>query len=156
MARATTIGMILAYAAESTAGTMPTSGFVKIPEVKSGPSFNGQPELIESTTFEQLKNKTYEPGLRDNSILEFGANYTDALKAAWDTMVSAYETAAASGKAMWFAFLHPSLSECPMWTGTPTKDIPWNETSVNSMLETTLYITPTNDITMQTKPTLAT
>lgn len=156
MARATTIGMVLAYAVETVAGTRPTTGYVKIPEVKSGPSFNAAPEQIESTTFDQTKNKTYEPGLRDLSILEFGANYTDALKTAWSTMVSAYNTAVSGGKAMWFAFMHPDLSDCPAWTGTPAADIPWNETSVNSMLETTLYITPTSDVTMETKPTLAT
>ena len=53
--RFSTAGMRLYYAVESTAGTMPTSGLTKIPEVKSIPSFNPAPETIQSTTLEETE-----------------------------------------------------------------------------------------------------
>ena len=51
--RFSTAGMWLAYASEATAGTRPTSGYIKISEIKSIPSFNPSPETIESTTLEE-------------------------------------------------------------------------------------------------------
>lgn len=41
--RLSTAGMTLQYAVETSAGTRPTTGYTKIPEVKSMPSFNPSP-----------------------------------------------------------------------------------------------------------------
>lgn len=48
--RVSTAGMYLCWCAESTIGQRPTSGYSIIPEIKSMPSFNPQPETIQSTT----------------------------------------------------------------------------------------------------------
>lgn len=48
--RVSTAGMFLCWCAETTKGTRPTSGYSIIPEIKSMPSFNPQPETIQSTT----------------------------------------------------------------------------------------------------------
>jgi len=50
--RFSTAGMRLYYATESSAGSRPTSGLQKIPEIKSIPNFNPAPETIQSTTLE--------------------------------------------------------------------------------------------------------
>lgn len=148
-------GMFLAYAPEATAGTRPTTGYIKIPEIKSIPSFNPSPETIESTTLEETEYKTYVKGLKDiGGALEFGANMTDDLDTAWSALLTAFETAVTAGKKVWFVIAHPYLAKATFFTGDPS-GIGLNEASVGGMAETTLYITPTGSPIRDTKPTLA-
>jgi hypothetical protein len=144
--------MILAYAVETSAGTRPTTGFVKVPEIKSMPSFNPAPETIESTTLEETEYKTFVPGLKDlGGSLEFGANLTEDLITAWGSCVSAF-SALTGGKAMWFAVVHPKLTKAVLFKGEPSP-LGLNEASVNAMAETTLYVTPSSAPSWETKPT---
>lgn len=153
--RVSTAGMLLLYAVESTAGTRPTTGYTKVPEVKSMPSFNPAPQTIESTTLEEEEYMTYVQGLKDlGGALEFGANLTDDLDTAWTAVCSAYDTAVADGKSIWWCIYHPKLAKATFFTGSPAP-IGINEAEVNAMAETTLYITPTGAPVRETKPTLA-
>lgn len=153
--RFSTAGMYLCYAPEATAGTRPTTGYVKIPEVKSVPSFNPTPETIESTTLEETEYKTYVKGLKDlGGALEFKANMTDDLATAWSTLMTAFATAIAAQKKVWFAVVHPNLAKATFFTGDPSS-IGLDEANVGGMAETTLYITPTGAPVMEAKPTLA-
>lgn len=152
-ARYTTAGTYLMYAVEATADTRPTSDYILIPEVKSMPSFNPAPDGIESTTLMETVYKTYEQGLKDpGGTLEYSANLTMDLVDAWRTLVSAYETAAAAGKNVWFAIVHRTFPEAVYYKGAPAP-IGLNEITVSAMLETTLYITPTGAPEMAAKPT---
>lgn len=154
--RFSTAGMWLAYCPESTAGTMPTSGYIKIPEIKSIPSFNPAPETIESTTLEEEEYKTYVKGLKDiGGALEFGANMTDDLDTAWSTLLTTFDTTVRAGKKVWFCIAHKYLAKATFFTGDPS-GIGLNEASVGGMAETTLYITPTGSPIRDAKPTLAT
>ncbi len=151
--RVSTAGMSLQYAVEETAGVRPTSGYTIIPEIKSMPSFNPAPETIESTTLLETEFKTYVQGLKDlGGALEYTANLTDGLIDFWNDLLTAYDTAAASGKAMWFAVVHPQLKAATYFTGEPAP-LGFNESSVSAMAETTLYITPNSAPIMKEKPT---
>ena len=152
--RFSTAGMWLGWAAEATAGTRPTTGYTQIPEVKSMPSFNPAPETIESTTLMETEYKTYVKGLKDlGGALEYGANLTDDLVDAWEDLLTAFESAVADGKHIWFAVVHPHLEKAVFFTGDPST-IGLNEASVGGMAETTLYITPTGAPVMEAKPTV--
>lgn len=152
--RFSTAGMLLVYAVEATAGTRPTTGYVKIPEVKSMPSFNPAPETIQSTTLEETEYHTYVEGLKDlGGALEFGANLTADLISAWETCNTAHDDLT-GGKAMWFAVVHPKLEKAVFFKGDPSP-IGLNEATVGSMAETTLYITPNSAPEWQTKPTIS-
>ena len=153
--RFSTAGMYLCYAPEATANTRPTTGYIKIPEIKSMPSFNPAPETIESTTLEETEYKTYVKGLKDLSgALEYNANLTEDLMTAWSTLMSTFNTTVTANKRVWFAVVHPYLTKAVFFTGDPS-NIGLNEASVGGMAETTLYITPTSAPEMQAKPTLA-
>lgn len=153
--RVSTAGMFLAYAVEATAGTRPTSGWTKVPEIKTMPSFNPQPETIQSTTLEETEYHTYVEGLKDlGGALAFTANLTDDLVTAWASVNTAYESAASASKAMWFAVVHPKLANATFFTGDPAP-IGLNEASVGSMAETTLYITPLTAPILAAKPTVS-
>ena len=153
--RYSTAGMYLCYCVETTKGSMPTSGYTQIPEIKTMPSFNPAPETIESTTLLETEYKTYVAGLKDlNGSLEYTANLTADLISIWASCVSAHDTAAAQDKATWFAVVHPKLSNAVFFQGEPSP-LGLNEASVGAMAETTLYVTPNSAPTWAAKPTLA-
>lgn len=151
--RLSTAGMTLQYAVETTPGTRPTTGYIEIPEVKSMPSFNPSPNTIDSTTLKETEYMTYVQGLKDlGGALEYGANLTQDLIDAWDTLMDAYDTAVEEGNQVWFAVVHPQLSDATYYVGTPAP-LGLNEATVDSMLETTLYITPNSAPIMAAAPT---
>lgn len=155
--RYSTAGMYLCWASEATANTRPTTGYKKIPEIKTLPSFNPTPNTIDSTTLEETEYMTYVAGLKDlGGALEYTANLTDDLYTEWATLMTAFETASAASpaKSIWFAVVHPKLSKATFFKGEPSP-IGFNEASVGAMAETTLYITPNSAPELQDKPTLA-
>ena len=148
-----TAGIQLLYAVESTAGTRPTTGYTRIYGVKSTPSLNPSPETLETTTLDETEYKTYIDGLKDlGGALEFTFNLTQDLIDTWDSLMTAYETAKAAGKATWFTIVVPGLTESFYFTGNPS-NMGLPETSVSSVLEITNYITPTNAPEKYAKPT---
>ena len=146
-----TAGVTVGYAVETTAGQRPTTGYTKIPDIKEVPEMNPEPETLESTTLEETEYKTYIEGLKDlGGALSFLANFTTELETAWATLVSEYATAKDSGKSTWFEVKHPKLEKSVFFTGQPSAmGLP--SMGVNSILETNLYITPTNAPAWETK-----
>lgn len=148
-----TAGITLQYAVEATAGTRPTTGYTIIHGLKSTPSLNPAPETLETTTFDATVYKTYIDGLKDlGGALEFTFNLTQNLLDTWDELMTAYEEAKTSGKAVWFTIVIPGLTESVYFTGNPS-NMGLPETSVSSVLETTNYITATNEPNFFAKPT---
>lgn len=146
-----TAGVTIGYAVESTTGTKPTTGYINIPDIKEVPEMNPEPETLESTTLAETEFKTYIEGLKDlGGALSFLANYTTELESVWEELVTEYKTAKAAGKSVWFQVKHPGLTKAVYFTGQPSAmGLP--AMSVNSILETNLYITPTNAPTWATK-----
>ena len=149
-----TAGIQLAYAVETTAGTRPTTGYTRIYGVKSTPSFNPSPETLETTTLDETEYKTYIDGLKDlGGALEFTFNMTQELVTVWGNLMTAYTTAKNASKATWFVIIIPGIENALFFKGNPSKmGLP--ETSVNSVLEVTNYITPTNAPEFFAKPTV--
>ncbi len=149
-----TAGVTLNWAIEPTPGTMPTTGFKEVPEVKSIPELNPEPDNLESTTLKETEWKTYVPGLKDpGGALSFTANLTQLSMEEWEDMVDQYETAAAANKGMWFAIIVPGLTKALLFKGAPSPmGMPGME--VSSILEINLYITPTGAPSWQAKPTV--
>ncbi len=148
-----TAGIALKYAVEATKGTRPTTGYTRIYGAKSTPSLNPAPDTLETTTLDETEFKTYIDGLKDlGGALEFTFNLTEDLITAWDALIEAYETAKADQKATWFVIEIPGLTNAFYFTGNPS-DMGLPETSVNSVLEITNYITPTGAPVKATKPT---
>nr|DAG79764.1 MAG TPA: tail tube protein [Caudoviricetes sp.] len=148
-----TAGVTLNYCVETTSGTRPTTGYTKIPEVKSIPELNPEPDTLDSTTLEATEYRTYIAGLKDmGGSLGFTANLTQDSMDTWDAVVEAYNTAAAANKAMWFCVIVPGLTNALYFTGQPSPmGLP--SMDVSAVLETTLYITPTGEPKWDAKPT---
>ena len=147
-----TAGIQLLYAVETVAVTRPTTGYTRIYGAKTTPSLNPSPETLETTTLDETEFKTYIDGLKDlGGALEFTFNLTQDLIDTWDTLMTAYETAKAAGKATWFTIVIPGLTKSFYFTGNPS-NMGLPETSVSSVLEITNYITPTNAPESYAKP----
>lgn len=148
-----TAGVTFGYAVESTKGTRPTTGYTVIPDVKEIPEMNPEPENLETTDLSQTEFKTYIAGLKDlGGALSFLANYTTELETVWGELVAEYKAAAESDKSVWFEVKHPKLEKSVFFTGQPSAmGLP--AMSVGNVLETNLYITPTNAPIWETKTT---
>lgn len=150
-----TAGVTIGYAVEATAGTRPTTGYIIIPDIKEIPEMNPEPETLETTTLAETEYKTYIEGLKDlGGALSFLANFTKDLETKWTALVTAYEEGKAEGKSVWFEVKHPELDKSVFFTGQPSAmGLP--AMSVNAVLETSLYITPTNAPLWETKTVTA-
>lgn len=147
-----TAGIHLLYAVETTAGTRPTTGYVDLKGVKSIPSLNPSPDSLETTDLNQEEYKTYIDGLKDvGGALEFTFNLTNDLITAWETLMTAYETAKEANKSTWFLIYIPKLNKVFYFTGNPS-NIGMPEAAVSSVLEITNYITPTDAPVMAAAP----
>lgn len=148
-----TAGVTFGYAVETSAGTRPTTGYKLIPDVKEVPEMNPEPETLETTVLSETEYKTYIEGLKDlGGALSFLANFTEELETEWSTLVAAYKSAKEENKSVWFEVKHPGLDKSVFFTGQPSAmGLP--AMGVNAVLETNLYITPTNAPIWETKTT---
>ena len=136
-----TAGARLGYVAETTAGTMPTSGFTKIPNIKSIPEFNETPEVLDVTDLSDTVSRRGIPGLKSLPDAKgFTCNNTSAFRTAWDTLVTAYGTAKAAGKAIWFEISIPN-EESFFFSGAPIP-LGIDAMEVGNVAELTAYIIP--------------
>lgn len=149
-----TIGVHLKYAVEETAGTRPTaaSAYTDLEGIKSIPSMNPTPDNLETTTLNETEYKTYIPGLKDlGGSLGFTFNLSEALKTAWEGLVTASTAALAAGKQTWFYVDVPGLTEGLYFPGIPSAmGLP--ELGVNSVAEVENSITPTGAPIWAAKP----
>lgn len=154
----TTIGIKVSYAFETVAGTRPTSGYVRISEVKSIPAMDSAPDTLETTSFDNLEFKTYVDGLKDlGGVLDFTANYSQELVNIWqgeNGVMSQWDTAKAAGLAMYICIDIPGLDQSCYIKVIPSKlGLPAAE--VNAVLEATIHFTPVGEPEWATDPTYA-
>ena len=138
-----TAGIRIGVAYESVSGTRPTTGYVNIPEPKSIPAMDDAPNLLDTTSLNATKNKTYIPGLVDlaGGDIAITFNYTEAFTQTWDDMYETNESNKASGKRAWATFYIPGISTAffvpvdIVKRGNPGAD-------VDGVLETTAHFIP--------------
>lgn len=148
----TSIGIKISYATEVTKGTRPTAGYTVLPDLKSIPDFNPQPNTADATTFDNLEYTSYVKLLKDiGGALEFNANLTQDLYDAWSVMITARNNLA-DGRQMWYCVDIPKFDKSIFFTGDPSEmGIPSAE--ANSLLETSVYIVPTSEPVFADDPT---
>lgn len=148
-----TAGVSVQYAAETTAGTRPTTGYTALTGIKAIPDLNPEPGSLETTTLDELEWRTYIPGLKDpGGALAFTANNTEQFQTDWDEMVEAANTAAETNLSIWYAIVVPGLTKAFYFSGTPSP-LGLSAVEVDSVLEIDGYITPTSVHGWDTKPT---
>ena len=135
-----TIGVKVKYCVETSAGTRPTSGYTQIPDVKSTPAIDINPNKIEVTNLED-QYRRYIDGVKDvGDSFDFTCNLTADLKTKWASCVSAAASAWASGKSTWFEIAIPNFDSF-YFAGIPT-ELGVNELGVDAVIESTLHVVP--------------
>ena len=135
-----TIGVQLGYKVEATAGTFPTSGFTKIPDLKTIPGAELTPSKLDVTNLTD-KYRRYITGVLDaGDSFDITGNLTASLKTAWATLVSTAASAWASNKATWFEISIPNFDSF-YFAGIPT-EMGFNEMGVDAVAEASLHIIP--------------
>lgn len=134
-------GIQIRYAVETTAGSRPTTGYKVIPSIKSSPDFNAEPSQLDVTDFSDTVWKRSIAGLRDvGGAIAFTANMTASFKSAWASLVSAYATAKASNKSVWFEVGIPSFDSF-FFAGQPI-ELGIKGMDVDSVVEADGYVVP--------------
>lgn len=136
-----TAGIKVCYAVETTAGTKPTA-FTALPGMKSIPSLNPEPNLIQTTTLDATEWHTYIQGLKDiGGALSFTANLTEAFMTEWNALMSAYEAGKTSGLVTWVEIYIPDLAEAFFFIGEPSP-LGMPEVAVDAVLEIQAFLAP--------------
>lgn len=136
-----TAGILVKWAAETTAGTRPTTGYSTIRGVKSISEFNPEPSTLEVTDLADKEWKRYIPGLKDvGGTQQLTVNDFADFRDDWDDLVDAYDEAKAVGKAIWIEYAIPGMDSY-FYEGIPS-NLGFNGASVDSVLENVAYITP--------------
>ena len=140
-----TAGIQIKYAAEATAGTRPTTGYTALKGVKSIPEIGGEPNNLDATPLEETGWHRYIPGLNDSGgALGITVNDYDDFRTSWAAMMTAYATAKAAGKGMWFEINIPGMAAASkpsfFFSGVPD-DLGFGGAEVDAVFENTAYIT---------------
>ena len=97
----TTLGCIISWAWEATAGTRPTDNYAIIYDCTKGVPLGGTPDKLETTVLIADKWKTNKNGLQDPGDLTLECNWTESvinMHAAWLDFAA---STAGKGKRLW-------------------------------------------------------
>lgn len=148
-----TLGITVGYKVESTAGTRPTSGYVKIAEIREIPEIGNIPDALDATPLEETIMRRYIAGLADTGgVITLTANMSDTLQTAWATCVTAAETGATTGLACWFEIKSPKLAKSYFFSGMPVA-LGYAGSGVNAVQDASLNIMPNGVEGWSTKTT---
>jgi hypothetical protein len=141
-----TAGMLVKYAAETTAGTRPTTGYTLIPGVKAIPAIFNDPNMLQSTPLSATKNHAYIEGLNDSGgAIQLTVNDYEEFRTAWTACVAAFD-ALTDDKTMWFeiAYQDGSNLESFYFPAQPLA-LGFGGAEVDSVLENNLNLAPQGD-----------
>lgn len=152
----TSIGARVSYAFEASRDAgKPTSGYKRLPQIKEIPEMNPTPDTIETTSLDNDEYRTYVDGLKDlGGALTFTANFTQELYDLYngeDGIINTWKTAKEEGRRMYLCIDIQGLSESCYLSVTPSK-LGMPAASVNSVMEVSLYFTPTGEPEWATDP----
>jgi len=148
-----TAGILVKYCVETTAGTMPATGYTAIPDVKSIPEFGSDVNALQSTPLSATTNHTYIEGLKDSGgAINLTVNMSDDFQTAWGNLITAYTTAHTTGKDTWFEYAIPGMTKSFFFPGKPV-GLGFGGAEVDSVLEGTASVIPTGDYKWDTAST---
>ena len=128
-----TLGVTFGYGCESSAGVKPSS-FTQLDRINNIGGIALSTEQIDASALEDYQTK-YVAGRQDTGgTWTITVNFTDETATEWTSLISAYNTAAASGLAMWFEIILPNQSDAFFAVAQPPQIIPMPEIGQNSLL----------------------
>lgn len=149
-----TLGITMGYAVETTAGSKP-SAFSALDRINSIGGIAMDVEKIDASALEDTSTK-YVAGRADTSgTWDIGVNFTDETVEQWEDLISAYNTAAASGLQLWLEVQVPNQSDAFFVIAQPPQEIPMPEIGQNELLVVTISMTVVEYKGWSTKVTIS-
>ena len=142
------IGVKIGYKAGASSSAPTSVGwgenkFIAVPDIKSTPDFNPQPNTADATTFDNTEFTTAIELLKDiGGSISFNANLTEALKTAWAAAI----TACSTNGGVWWAISVPGMTKSITFFGKPS-NMGLPALTANALAETAVYITPITEPT---------
>lgn len=146
------IKLKVSIAIETTAGTKPTTNYYRIPMVTGLPDMDWENDTIDITSYDNEKNYSYLPGLKDTGgLLSLEANWSEYGISMWDDIAAKLDSSAnADGKCAWLMIdingtnIKYFIPVVPVATGIPEApvndkvSINYNFTVVGDMVKETV------------------
>lgn len=120
-----TAGMLLGWGVETAGASagdpnVAPATYTTVQGATSISEISSEKEQIEVTPLSETEYKQYVGGLADpGGTWEIGFNESNALHTEWESIVSAYATAKASGLRMYFTVYHPDMQKAFFLIGEP-------------------------------------
>lgn len=135
-----TLGITFGYGVESTAGTKPSS-FTQLDRINNIGGISMDVEQIDASALEDTQTK-YVAGRADTGgQWTVTVNFTDETASEWETLISAYNTAQASGLNLWFETILPNQSDAFFVVAQPPQQLPMPEIGQNELLTLEINLT---------------
>lgn len=141
----TSLGLKTSIAMETTAGTRPETGYYLIPNVTGLPDLDFENDTIDVTSYDNTKNRSYLPGLKDTGgLLSLETNFNEYDVTMWDDIAKKVKEDT-TGKIAWLMVdilgtkLKYFIPVIPTETGIP-------EAPVNDKVSQNLNFTVAGDV----------
>lgn len=128
-----TLGATFGYGVETTAGEKPSS-FTQLHRINAIGGITVTPATIDVSALEDLVTKTVAGRGDTGGTWTVTVNHTPETEAEWAALISAYQTAKAAGKNMWFETIVPGFSNGFFVVAQPPEVIPQPEFAQNANL----------------------
>lgn len=149
-----TLGITFGYGVETTAGTKPAS-FTQLNRINNIGGISMDVEQIDASALEDTSTK-YVAGRADTGgQWPVTVNFTDETADEWGDLITAYNTAAASGLALWFEVILPNQSDAFFVVAQPPQQLPMPEIGQNELLTVEISLTIVEYKGWQTKVALS-
>lgn len=145
-----TAGIRVGYAFESTSGVRPQSNYVNLPNPKSIPDMNPEPNALDITSLNDTEWKRYMEGLKDmGGSLGLTFGMSEAFFDLWETICDTDDANKANGLRTWFVFYVPGLTNSFFLPVDPSR-IGMPSAEVDSVLDVTVNVLPIGEPTWET------
>lgn len=128
-----TLGVEFGYGVETTAGTKPAT-FTQLHRINSIGGITVTPATIDASALEDYVTKTVAGRGDTGGTWTITVNFTEETADEWSDLISAYQTAKAAGKNMWFETIVPGFTDGFFVVAQPPEAIPQPEMGQNSLL----------------------
>lgn len=130
-----TLNVTFGYGVEATgyAGTKPAS-FSQLQRINNIGGITITPATIDASALEDTVTKTVAGRGETGGTWTVTVNFTPETKTEWANLISAYQTAKASGLNMWFETIVPGFEDAFFVVAQPPEAIPMPEIAQNGLL----------------------
>lgn len=135
-----TVGALVGYAIETTAGTKPTT-FKLLHRINATDEISIETETIDASALEDEVERTIAGRGSTGGTFGVTVNVTDETITEWENIISEYDTAKKSGKAMWYEEYFPALQKAFFTKVEPPAVIPKPALEQNGLLTVTMTLT---------------